>query len=394
MGTENTLRKKAIKFWLQGLSKSVIACRLRRPRLWVQRWIQRYDPRLGDASLQDRSSVPKHLREKYPKKVKEAVLRSRQKREARKDPRYKHALVGADAIYYELQALGITPLPPSRTIHAWLKQADRIQKRKGKAKKPSNPTYPVLGCRAVNDIQELDLKGPLYLQGSSQKYYLATLRDVYSKKVAIQALSSKKMEAIIDFLVASWRKVGCPKHLQMDNGLEFRGSNRYPRSLGLLLKVCLDLCVEPVFIPSHEPWRNGVIENFNGLLDRLFLKIQHFETYQQFQRGVQRLETAINTTHHLPALNGKTPQEFCARAHLRLVSAHYDWRTRDLRLLKGKVSYIRLVRKSGRITLTANDKFLIGKKYKWQYVLAQVEVRSHRLHIYLQNKLIKSFDYS
>lgn len=182
-------------------------------------------------------------------------MRSRQEREAGKGAKYKHALVGADAIYYELQELGITPLPPPRTIHAWLKQADPIQERRGKAKKPSNPTYPVLDCRAVNDIQELDLKGPLYLQGSSQKYYLATLRDVYSKKVAIQALSCKKMEAIIDFLVASWRKIGCPKRLQMDNGLEFRGSNRYPRSLGLLLKACLDLSVEPVFIPTHEPWR-------------------------------------------------------------------------------------------------------------------------------------------
>lgn len=394
MGTEITLRKKAIKLWLQGLSKSAIARRMGRPRLWVQRWIDRYDPSLGEASLQDRSSVPKHLREKYPKTVKEAVLRSRKGREERKDPKYKHALVGADAIYYELQELGITPLPPPRTIHAWLKQAGRIQEPKGKEKKPANPTYPVLGCQTVNDVQELDLKGPLYLQGSSQKYYLAALRDVYSKKTAIKALSSKKMEAIIDFLVDSWRKIGCPRRLQMDNGLEFRGSNRYPRSLGLLLKVCLDLGVEPVFIPSHEPWRNGVIENFNGLLDRLFLKMQHFETYQQFQTGTQHLETAINTTHRLPALSGKTPQEFCAQAHIRQVPAHYDWRTRDFQLLKGKVSYIRLVRKSGRITLTAHDKFFLGKKYKWQYVLAQVEVRTHRLNIYLQNKLIKSFDYS
>lgn len=394
MGTEITLRKKAIKLWLQGLCKSVIARRLGKPRLWVQRWIHRYDPSLGEASLRNRSSAPKHLQEKYPKRVKEVVLRLRQEREKRKGTKYKYALVGADAIYYELQELKITPLPPPRTIHAWLKQADRVQKRRGKVKKSANLTYPVLRCRAVNDIQELDLKGPLYLQGSSQKYYLASLRDVYSKKVAIQALSSKKMESIIDFLVDAWHKIGCPRHLQMDNGLEFRGSNRYPRSLGVLLKVCLDLDVEPVFIPTHEPWRNGVIENLNGLLDRLFLNIQFFDTFQQFQAGAQHLETAINTTHRLPALNGKTPQEFCAHAHIRKIPAHYTWRTRDFRLLKGKVSYIRLVRKSGRITLSANDKFLVGKKYKWQYVLAQVDVRTHRLNIYWQKKLIKSFDYS
>jgi hypothetical protein len=105
------------------------------------------------------------------------------------------------------------------------------------------------------------------------------------------------------------------------------------------------------------------------------------------------LETSINTTHRLPALDGKTPQEFSAGAHLCSVPSGYDWRTRNLRLLKGKISFIRLVRKSGKITLTAKDKFFIGKKYKWQYVLAIVAVHQKQLNIYLNNNLIKSFAY-
>ncbi len=54
-----------------------------------------------------------------------------------------------------------------------------------------------------------------------------------------------------------------PDFLQMDNELSFRGSNKYPGSLGLLLKVALSCGVTPVFIPAAEPWRNGVIEKFN-----------------------------------------------------------------------------------------------------------------------------------
>ena len=393
MSTEITLRRKAIKLWLRGISKSEIAWRLKKPRLWVQRWISRYDPNAPEESLQNHSSAPQHIRERYPGRVKESVLRSRQEREARKISKYKHALIGAEAIYYELRELGVTPLPPPRTIHAWLKQADLVKERKSKAKKQPNPTYPILPCKTVNDVHQLDLKGPFYLKGSAQKYYLATLRDAYGKKVAVKALLNKKMETIIDFLVESWCKIGRPKRLQMDNGLEFRGSNRYPRSLGKLLRVCLDLGVEPVLIPIHEPWRNGVIENFNGLLDRLFLQVQHFETYKQLQREAHKLETSINTTHRLSALDGKTPQEFSAKAHIRCVPSNYDWRKRDLQLLKGNVSYIRLVRKSGRITLTASDKFVIGKRYKWQYVLACVDVHAKRLNVYLSNKLIKSFAY-
>lgn len=384
MKTEITLRKRAVKLWLQGTSKAEIARRLAKPRLWVQRWISRYDPNAPEDSLQNHSSIPRHLREQYPERVKSLVVHSRKEREARKLAKYRHALIGAEAIHYEMQELGVTPLPPPRTIHAWLKQANQVKERKAKTRKPPNPTYPVLRCKAVNDIHQLDLKGPLYLKGNAQKYYLATLRDVYGKKMA----------TIIDFLVESWRKLGCPKRLQMDNGLEFRGSNRYPRSLGKLVRVCLDVGVEPVFIPTHEPWRNGVIENLNGLLDRLFLRVQHFATDKQLQSAAHKVETAINTSHRLSALDGRTPQEFSANASLRSLLSNYDWRKRDLRLLKGKVSYIRLVRKSGRVTLTANDKFLIGKKYKWQYVLAQVNVCTKRLNVYLCNKLINSFAYS
>lgn len=202
------------------------------------------------------------------------------------------------------------------------------------------------------------------------------------------------MEPLIDFLVESWQNTGRPKSLQMDNGLEFRGSNRYPRSLGKLSRVCLDLGVKPVFIPTREPWRNGVVENLNGLIQRLFLKAQTFETEKHLHKETKKLETAINTTHRLSALDGKTPQEFSTGTHMRSMPSGYDWRTRNLRLLKGKVSFIRLVRKSGKITLTAKDKFFISKKYKWRYVLATVNVRQKQLNIYLNNKLIKSFAYN
>jgi len=144
MNTEITLRKKAVNLDLQGTKKTEIARRLNKSRLWVHRWVTRYDARFPEESLQNRSCAPKEIKETYPKKIKDLVLRSRKEREAGKRPAYKYALIGAEAIHYELRELGISPLPPVRTIHSWLKQAGSIQERKGKTRKPSNPTYPVL----------------------------------------------------------------------------------------------------------------------------------------------------------------------------------------------------------------------------------------------------------
>jgi putative transposase len=391
MKTEITLRKQAIALYLQGWKKSEIARKIQRSRRWVQRWIDRYEPDAPTASLQDHSRAPKHISWAYPERIKRLAIQIRLEREHGKRAKYQYALVSAQAIYYEMRELGISPLPTPDTIHLWLKQAGRIPEHK--SRKAPNPTYPVLPCQAVNDVQELDFKGPFYLQDHSHKYYLVALRDKRSKKTALRALANKNMEAIVDFLVSAWQTLGCPKRLKMDNCLDFRGSNLYPRSPSKLVRVCLDLGVQPVFIPLREPWRNGVVENLNGLLGRFLLRTQTFETEKQLHKAVQRLETTINTTHRLPALQGKTPQEFAAHARLRYPPAHYDWRTRDLRLVKGKVTFIRLVRKSGRITLTANDKFMIGEKYKWQYVMAIVDLAKKRLHVIWQGKHLKSFDY-
>jgi putative transposase len=391
MKTELRVRQEAIALHLQGWNKSEIARKVQRSRRWVQRWISRYKPEAPAKSLQDHSRAPKHLRWAYPERIKRMAIQIRIARERGKRAKYQYALVSAQAIYYEMRELGISPLPTPDTIHLWLQQAGHIRKRK--SRKPPNPTYPVLPCRAVNDVQELDFKGPIYLQDHSHKYYLMVLRDKRSKKTALRALANKSMDAILDFLVDAWQTMGCPKRLKMDNCLDFRGSNRHPRSPSKLMRVCLDLGVQPVFIPIREPWRNGVVENLNGLLNRFLFRLQTFETEKQLHKAVQRLETTINTKHRLPALEGKTPQEFAATAKLRYPPAHYDWRTRDLQLLKGKVTFIRFVRKSGRITVTAKDKFLIGKKYKWQYVMANVDVAKRKLHVICQGKQVRAFDY-
>jgi transposase len=392
--SEIALRKRAVQLFLSGEPKSEIARELGRSRVWVYRWTDRYQPDHPEESLQDQDRRPKHPHREWSEETRQQVLNSRQLRQEAQLPGYRYALIGAEAIFYELCELGISPVPPVRTIHFWLKQADLIPGASSISPEEHPPKpYPAPRCEAVNDVQELDLKGPFYLTGSSQKYYLCALRDIYSKQVALQVLVGREMGMIMDFLLSAWQKLGLPRVLQMDNGLEFRGSNRYPRSFGKLVWLCLDLEIEPLFIPPHEPWRNGVIENLNGQIDDLFLKRETFRDETQLLVGAAELEMAINSTHRLPALYGKTPLEFVQQAKIRPLPQGYAWRERNLRLVKGKVSFVRLVRQSGRITLCAQDKFEIGQEYQWQYVLATVEVAAHRLDIFLNGQPIKSFDY-
>jgi transposase len=195
MKTKIALRKQAVALHLQGRKKSEIARKLQRSRPWVDRWIDRYCAEAPRLSLQDRSSAPKQRRCAYPARIQRMVIQIREAREQGQRAKYQYALVSAQAIYYELQELGMSPLPSSRTIHRWLKQAGRIPQRR--SQKGPNLTYPVLPCQTVNDVQELDFKGPFYLQDHSHKYHLVALRDKWSKRTALRALANKSMDAIL-----------------------------------------------------------------------------------------------------------------------------------------------------------------------------------------------------
>ncbi len=201
---------------------------------------------------------------------------------------------------------------------------------------------------------------------------------------------------IVNAVIRSWQRMGIPTRLQHDNALEFRGSNQYPRSAGLLTKLCLAHQVESVFIPVRQPWWNGTIENFNGLFQRFVLSTQHIKDFSQLQREVTAFETAANRQHpHVP-LDGNTSEEYERSVHVTptfLVPGFtFSPRFHFQQAPDGKVSCICHIRKSGKITI-ASEKFDIDSKLAWDYVYATICVKEHVLKIYHIGKQIKEFPY-
>ena len=145
MKTKVALRKEAVRLYLQGVAKTEIAKRLKKSRRWVYRWITRYGSKQEVKSLENHSSAPKHRQEKYPQKIKDMAIKSRQARKAG-HRKYPYALVSAEAIHYELRELDIDPLPPPRTIHFWLKRLARLNRHTSRVK---NRTRPIPFCPAT-----------------------------------------------------------------------------------------------------------------------------------------------------------------------------------------------------------------------------------------------------
>jgi hypothetical protein len=222
------------------------------------------------------------------------------------------------------------------------------------------------------------------------------VRDVCSRRIAIELGTNHQAITVVRALIQIWQRMGIPTILQHDNALEFRGSNRYPRSAGLLTKFCLALGVESLFIPYRQPYRNGTIENFNGLFQQFVLNTQNIENVDHLYQETTAFEQAANTQHpHVP-LHGKTSEEYEHDMGFvpRMLSKDFTFhpRFRFKEPPKGKVSFICRIRKSGKITI-ASEKFEIDPKLAWDYVYATIFVKERTLKIYHKGQVIKEFPY-
>lgn len=393
MQNELARRKEAVQlYYYQKLSKSVIQRRLGCSATWLDRWLSRYDPDDVAGSLRNRRPGPQDRTTPWSAVIRDQVVAMRKARmNGTLGP---YALIGAAAIHYELQALGSAEIPPIRTIHRWLVAADLVQPSEPATAETARKVIPLPAAPDVNCVQQLDLKGPLYLRGSSHKYYLVSLRDRYSRRCAIDALTSRAAQGIVDFLVASWQWLGLPDYLQLDNALEFRGSNRYPRAFGRVVRVALDLDIEPVFNPPYEPWRNGCVERHNGFLDKRLLAVECAD-FAALRQEAHTCQQACNQTHRLTVLTGRTPNEVAQTAPVRLLAADYQRHQKThLPQDRGWVSFVRLVRKSGRITLGAKDRFMVDPDLAYTYVLARVDVANQTVTISQEDKGLKTYDFS
>jgi putative transposase len=387
-------RKQAmLMYHVQSLSKAEICRRLNRSRPWLDCWLERYDPGDVEGSLRDHQTGPKHSNSRWSSAIRRQVIDMRITRS--QEPEWRYAFIGAKAIHLELKALGSSEVPPVRTIHHWFVEEDLVDHpaNQSEEEKESKP-IPLPVADAVNRVQQLDLKGPLYLQGSNTRYYLSVLRDRYSHRCAISVLDSREAQGIIDFMVSNWHWLGLPDYLQLDNALEFRGSNRYPRSFGRLVRVAIDLGIEPVFNPPSEPWRNGGIEWFNGFLDKRLLQVK-FEDLQAFRAEAQVCQDQCNQIHRLADHDGLTPNEIAAKTSLRLPPKDYlHHQSKKLSQDRGFVSFVRLVRRSGRITLGAGDRFMVDPDLAYQYVLARVDLTQKLMRITHCEQEVKIYDFS
>jgi len=389
MSQELKLRQKAIRLKEARRTVSWICQHVERSREWFYKWWNRYLEE-GAVGLRDRSHAPKSNRREWSQEMCQAILRIRDRLMRRQGRRQRYRLAGAPTIHHELACLGYDPLPSLRTIERILQRGERTSPAFRVQACASSSTYPVARARRSNQRHQMDLIGPRYLKGSRRQWFFLVYRDIYDGAVFVEFQPKPKLETVLAFVVRAWQHLGLPDILQVDNSDLF-GLTSHPGSLNRFVRLALLVGVELTFIPEHEPWRNGSIEQFNGWLqERLFAINLHSPA--QVRRELQAMmETCFHQNIH-PALNFQTTAQVRRTFTPRTLPHNFRRHRQPLPVAIGRVTFLRRVRPSGRITILG-VKFKIGKRLAHQYISATLYTRTMILKIYSQARLIKKFDF-
>lgn len=243
-----------------------------------------------------------------------------------------------------------------------------------------------------NNLQQMDLLGPRYIKDDGRFYSLNTI-DLYSHEVYLESQRTKEDSQVAKGLLRCWKTMGLPDFLQMDNALSFRGSNRYPRSLGLVLRLCLHFGVHPVFIPIGEPWRNGVIERFNLTYDQMFFRRQWFKSYAALKRQSKNFQRYHNRYHRYSCLKSKTPEEVKQTNNFKPKTLGANTKMPDLSYIpQGCISLIRFIRSDRRLDIFGEG-FPLSKDLVYSYVKAVIVTEQHAVYLYLGQEMVGSFEY-
>lgn len=380
MDKEEILRQEAIRLSLQGHSVQAISKELGRSRQWVYKWLNQYKQSTDQNWSKSQSNVPKHFTIKTPDTIEKTVI------EIRKHlTNNAYSQKGAISILYECERLGIRP-PSLATINRILKRNNLIGQ--SPAKEVKHKEYPSYFL----NVQQMDLIGPKYIKGGF-KFYFYCIIDTFTHYAGVYPIRTKSALDIAPCLIDFWKNYGMPDFLQMDNELSFRGSNRYPRGLGTLLRVAISNKVTPIFTPPAEPWRNGIIEKFNDNVQKHFYNTQTFNSFEEMIEKAKGFISFHNDRHRYSTQSNRTPNQMSNLLSVAIKLTNEIDLTTKIIIEEGRILFIRFVRSDLKLTIL-NTTFYLNKELIYSYVVAEINIEKHVLLVSQNNTLKHIFPYA
>jgi len=385
---ELRLRRKAIRLRLKGVPLKVILEKVQRSRAWFNKWQKRFDQQ-GTLGFRSHSRRPHHAPTACSPRIVRLIVRTR-----RRLVKQKVGLIGPRAIQRELRKLGLGKQMPSLvTIKRVLQTRHLVHTV---ALVP--PAYfPKPLTAVVGTLHAMDWTCR-YLEEGAKVYAFHTL-NLHTRACSQTIAADKSSETVIAHAVDSWKTLGIPCFLQLDNDAAFCGGYKAPRVFGRFVRLCLYVGIELIFLPVAEPECNGEVEELNGLWAHSFWERQRFASFARVRRASPRFVQWYMTDHAPPVLAGLTPtQAQRTEPKRRLTATQIAHLPDPLPITAGRIHFIRKVKPDGTISVL-NETWKVSKRLAGKYVWATIITHCRRLEIWYQRsaqhdwRLLKAYTY-
>ncbi len=371
-------RQTAIHLLRSGLPAAEVAQEMKRSLKWVYKWKQRYQQK-GWEGLKSQSREARRKAHKYEEKTRQMICQIRSELEAQATGKQGVCYGGAPTIRArlrpELEQAG--RVPSTATIERVLREANMTSP---KQPPPEKVKYPRLRPVLPHQVQQIDIV-PHFLPGGQVVACFNAL-DIVSRYPDGQALSRKRSLDAAGFLLNLWRQLGIATYTQMDNESCFCGGHTHPHVIGKVVRLCLLVGSQPVFIPIRHPKSNGAIERFHQDYNQHVWQRHHLDDLSVVNFHSDNFFLDYRRTHYPAALNGQTPHQVHLAHPQRALPANFAPNLKQLPVTEGHVHFIRKVEPDGAIPVL-NARWSVPETPPLQGVWATLSLSATRPHALL-----------
>jgi len=201
------IRKRVVKKALEGANKTHLAREYMISRQMIYKWIERYKENATGNWWEERSRAPKNPKRKVTPEIEEKILQAREDRG-----------LNIVKIPVVLQREGIQV--SHTTVEKVLKKAGKESWSKRKKK---YQRYTRFERQEPNELVQIDVKGPTWIEDQGQHLYLLTALDDYSRFLLVAKFYPHpvRQSDILEELDKCFATYGKPQQVLTDNGAQF-----------------------------------------------------------------------------------------------------------------------------------------------------------------------------
>ena len=167
--------------------------------------------------------------------------------------------------------------------------------------KIKNRKWKRFAMKKPNQMVQMDILGPFYLQNCAQKNYFISCEDDCSRKTASEWSERKRSIDVIDVLEDYIVENGKPEKVMHDNGKQFISK--------IFRRFLQRNNIKDKSIPARYPQLQGKIEAYNKIIKNEFLAVENIPNVEDGKKMYSLFVKAYNEEREHGGIDGRTPSE-------------------------------------------------------------------------------------